>query len=546
MPYFSYRQTRFKIFISLLPEYRVKFLRFLKLLFGFFLLFSITATIFGALDNEEGFTFSKIVDFFIAGNAMLVDFLPFSESANDGDAALASAARWIGFIYTCLFSGIAVAIFTEQVNVISFARFAVIDLKDNCFRIRVWIKQPERFYLHDATMEFSIYEAKEQNKGELRSEFLYKCLLPKDNKSTPIEKFSALRGVWAFDISLDDKSAYYPNNTLRHVFNQLPSLSDVRIAVRLSGTLTNGRYVYREHRYNFKTILKGYDFVSIRWDEVKGVEKVPIERQEFHLWNLYHEHFDFLIRQETLSNNEFSVFNNKPEDVFLLEETECARAKQYIQSRLYLAGKAVTGWFKKIDLPSFVKRIVWVLPQSLKSKKAIGKNSKSFYEEMLCYREMVSALFSKDSSIYVDSVVEVAPGKYKMMIFVKAPSKVVPLRILLLDEVVFGTIYLKVEVINSQTRECCVCRRSLTDKTIPILVQSIFIKLFENNSLFKKVVIRNNRDKRIVEAVFAATPVQFWNGKSSKVFVRDTCMPAFLASELFECDCIRFIIERLS
>lgn len=264
--------------------------------------------------------------------------------------------------------------FTEQVNVISFARFAVIDLKDGYFRIRVWIKQPERYYLHDATMEFSIYEAKEQNKGELRSEFLYKCLLPKDDKSTPIEKFSALRGVWAFDIPLDAKSIYHPNNTLRSVFNQMPSLSDVRIVVRLSGILTNGRCVYREYRYNFKTILRGYDFASICWDEVKGAEKIPIERQEFHFWNLYHEHFDFLIKQRDVLNRDFSVFSNKPEDVFLLDEKECVRARQYIQSRLYLAGKAVTGWVKRIDLPSFVKRLAWMLPRVINGVKPTDEN----------------------------------------------------------------------------------------------------------------------------------------------------------------------------
>lgn len=545
MPYFSYRQTRFKIFISLLPEYRVKFLRFLKLLFGFFLLFSITAIIFGALDNEEGFTFSKIVDFFIAGNAMLVDFLPFSESANAGDAALASAARWIGFIYTCLFSGIAVAIFTEQVNVISFARFAVIDLKDNCFRIRVWIKQPERFYLHDATMEFSIYEAKEQNKGELRSEFLYKCLLPKDNKSTPIEKFSGLRGVWAFDISLDDKSAYYPNNTLHYVFNQLPSLSDVRIAVRLSGTLTNGRYVYREHRYNFKTILKGYDFVSIRWDEVKGVEKVPIERQKFHLWNLYHEHFDFLVKQDGLSNNDFSVFNNKPEDVFLLDEEECVRAKQYFQSRLYLAGKAVTGWLKKIDLPSFIKRLVWVLPQVLKRNKTTEKNSKSSYEKMLRYREMISALFSKDSSIYVWPLIEISPEKYELNIVDKSSSKSSSLRTLLSDKVTFGEYSLMIEIIDSRRGESCTHRENSTNRATPIAVKQLFEDLFKGNSLFKDVEVRNDGDEDYVEAVFAAIPVQYWNGKTSIGYSRETCLPASLASEIFDCKHAHYVTERL-
>lgn len=351
MPYFSYKQTRFKIFVSLFPEYRVKFLRFSKLLLGFFILFSITAIIFGAFEYGKGFIFSKTIDFYITGNAMLVDFLPFSDFASSS-VALASIARWTGFIYTCLFSGIAVTIFTEQVNVISFARFAVIDRENNCFRIRIWIKQPERFYLHDATMEFSIYEAKEQNRGELKSEFLYKCFLPKDNRSTPVEKFTALRGVWAFDISLNDRSAYYPNNTLQNVFKQMSNSSDVKIAVRLSGILTNGRYVYREHRYSLKTILDGYDFVSIRWDEVKGMENTPVKQQEPHLWNLYHEHFDFLVKQEN-QTEEFSILaNNAPNKVFLLEEKECVRVKQYIRLRLYMAGEAVTKWFKKIDLPS--------------------------------------------------------------------------------------------------------------------------------------------------------------------------------------------------
>lgn len=545
MPYFSYRQTRFKIFISLLPEYRVKFLRFLKLVFGFFLLFSITAIIFGAFDNEDGFTFSKMIDFFIAGNAMLVDFLPFSESANTGDASLASVARWIGFIYTCLFSGIAVAIFTEQVNVISFARFAVIDLKDSCFRIRTWIKQPERCYLHDATMEFSIYEAKEQNKGELKSEFLYKCLLPKDNKSTPIEKFSALRGVWAFDIPLDAKSVYYPNNTLRYVFNQLLSLSDVRIAVRLSGTLTNGRYVYREHRYNFKTILKGYNFVSIRWDEVKGAEKVPIERQDFHLWNLYHEHFDFLVKQDSLSNNDFSVFDNKPEDVFLLDEEECVRAKQYFQSRLYLVGKAVTGWLKKIDLPSFVKRLVWILPQALKRNKTTEKNSKSSYEKMLRYREKISALFSKDSSIYVWSLIEISPEKYELKIVDKSSSKSSSLRNLLPDRVTFGEYSLTIEIIDDRKGASCTHRENLTNRSTPIAVKQLFEDLFDGNSLFKDVKVRNDSDEDYVEVVFAAIPVQYWNGKTSIGYSWETCLPASLASEIFDCKHVQYVTERL-
>lgn len=378
MPYFSYRQTRFKIFISLLPEYRAKFLRFLKLLFGFLVLFSITAIAFGVFEYEEGLILSKVIDFYITGNAMLVDFLPFSDFAGSRDVALASIARWTGFIYTCLFSGIAVTIFTEQVNVISFARFAVIDRKNNCFRIRVWIKQPERYYLHDAAMEFSIYKAKEQNKGELRSEFLYKCSLPKDEKSTSVEKFYALRGVWAFDIPLDNKSTYHPNNnnTLRHVFEQMSNVPDVEIAVRLSGTLTNGRYAYREHRYNFKTILDGYNFVPIRWDGVKEMENTSTKQQELHLWNLYHEHFNFLVKQNN-QTEKFSAFdNNAPNKVFILKEKECVRARQYIQLQLYMAEEAITKWFKKIDLPS-LKRLVWTLFQVLKRAKATKDNSKS-------------------------------------------------------------------------------------------------------------------------------------------------------------------------
>ncbi|WP_304425684.1 hypothetical protein [uncultured Adlercreutzia sp.] len=332
----SERQTVPAIIASLAMEYSKNLKNFLILMLAALLVFLLLAAVFGVLHwmlESGNNSANDALGYLYSGARMLFDFLPFPPADDAINQPLAIIARSVGFVLTCLFSGIAIAIFLSPVNVIRFSKYAVVDLERNELRVRYWIRKPEQDYIFDASLELIIISQSELNRGDSRSVFTFRFLAPKDMDNQP-EKYFGIRGVRYLDIPLTTRSRYDNQEKLIDALATFYSDSSSRIIVRIMGTDKSGRRIYREHRYPKNHILLGYEFVSIRRSEIESTaEAHGIKNDNLCIQdgkNLFHEHFDMVCKQNSPEKQtqlvETGLNENTPDPLYLLDYGQSANS----------------------------------------------------------------------------------------------------------------------------------------------------------------------------------------------------------------------------
>ena len=373
MAYRSYRQTLFNIALVTLDEYGKKlvhFGRFVLLCFLFFLALSLVLGSFGlnAVDAEN----RSVVNRIAYGSWMLLDVLPPVDGVGESNE-MVWPVRMFGFVLSALFAGVSVAILLNPVNTIKFSRYAVLDLDKERVRFRYWVRKPENQFLYDAQMELIIMTESDVQNGDSDVRYLFRYREPENMDSVPVERYMAIRGVRYCSIPLDQKSSTEEEATLQDALAEAFKGKGFRARFRVSGTDDGGRVAYRDRTYRLGDFLIGYNFLSIRADEIKrkavkfaekdGQQLTEEEKaklcpnMEKRKKRLYHEHFDVVYEQSEADESKKARFpeirRNRPMPIYLTKSLDCVpdgfRAREFAYIVREWLNRKLLNRFKKVS-----------------------------------------------------------------------------------------------------------------------------------------------------------------------------------------------------
>lgn len=293
----------------------------------------------------------SLVHIFECGSWMLIESFP--APLCDDLATEISVYLWpfraIGLILSALFAGLSVLCLTEPLNNISFSRYVVLNTETKRLRFRYWIREPEKRHLHDVKLELMITTKQELNKGISPIKCLFRLRDPEDREDSAYSEFVAMHGVHYCEIRLSERSSESMGASLFEALKRARSVDDLVMLFRIAGINEGSRVVYAEHRYGINDLLPGYDFLSIRADEIVDAaikRRHPTYSQEQrralasktgNLFcknlirrkkKLFHEHFNVVVK---LPANEelLAVFSylssNKPLDVYQMSTVDCVK-----------------------------------------------------------------------------------------------------------------------------------------------------------------------------------------------------------------------------
>lgn len=209
--------------------------------------------------------------------SMGFDFLPEPPSLSAVPAEWISLTRVGGFIIASVLSGFVVARFLEPLNVIEFARYALIDQDDESLRVRIRIRRPVGAYLYDVRASVSVTDVLSRNSGILGKSASFRVRRPKSSAKYPRGVYDMMRGVWYIDIPLTEMSSDDVRMTLLDSledsglhngffrYGQLELPRAPQIAVHVAGVTEQGAMIAKRHIYEMKDILIGYKFVDIQY-----------------------------------------------------------------------------------------------------------------------------------------------------------------------------------------------------------------------------------------------------------------------------------------
>lgn len=367
MAYKEYTQTRLNISLVLLDEYGKKLIRFTRFVLVCIVILVLMSAVVGFLDSlgsEEELPLSELVRH---GSWMLLDVFQGEASENE-PSELLWLCRLNGIVLSSLFAGISVSIFMEPVNTVAFSKYAVIDLERKRVRFRYWVKKPEKNFIYNAQIELLVMTRKETQNGSTETEYLFRYREPENTPKLPIERYSAIRGVHYCDIELAQLSSADASTTLQDVLMNKGEHEDVRYLLRVNGASPTGRIAYRDHSYGVGDFLCGYDFVSIRRDEIEesamraagisdGEADIDWERLCPNLnkrnKNLFHEHFNVVCKQSDTLDNPFKdvteITENEPTSPYYLESLDCVASGFRREEFAALMKGNLKRWNKRIS-----------------------------------------------------------------------------------------------------------------------------------------------------------------------------------------------------
>lgn len=287
----------------------------------FFLLAFVFGNIYNNNFNCDSIeTFSKsFIEAITVGVCLVFDFMPQANQLHEPDS-LEYLARIVGFIYTCVFSGVIVATFMRPANIIAFSKYAVIDAKRNKLVLRYWIKKPENNYLFNVVANVEVSTPRQRNAGTNEEKRLFRYTDPNDYKKYPNGGYRMKRGVWYLSIPLWKQSENESTTLLEalNCFFESNEKVNPTIRITVSGISNDGLILTKYHDYTPREVLYGYRFVSIQGYEIFNADCKESRK-------LFYEHFNMVCKQKERDISEFYP-KYKPLKKYELEPNSCKKS----------------------------------------------------------------------------------------------------------------------------------------------------------------------------------------------------------------------------